>query len=82
MDTIGIQDQLPIIVRVDNVGERTKHIDIRTHFIREYIEDGIIKIVFIRTDDNDADIITKNTKEELKNKNSDKLIKELPEPWK
>jgi hypothetical protein len=90
MDTIGIQVQLPIIVRVDNVGaiflannfsvgQRTKHIDIRTHFIREYIEDGIIKIVFIRTDDNDADIFTKNTIEELYNKHSDKLIEELPE---
>ena len=90
MDTIGIPIQLPIIVRVDNVGamflannfsvgQRTKHIDIRTHFIREYIEDGIIKVIFIRTDDNVADIFTKNTTEELYDKHSSNLIETIPE---
>jgi hypothetical protein len=74
LDTIGIQVDLPIIVRVDNVGaiflgnifsvsQRTKHIDIRAHAVREYIEDGVLKLIFIRTDDNEADILTKNTSE-------------------
>jgi hypothetical protein len=90
MDTIGIPIRLPIIVRVDNigaiflannfsVGQRTKHIDIRTHFIREFIEDEILKIIFIRTEDNDADIFTKNTTEELYDKHSSKMIEEVPE---
>jgi hypothetical protein len=90
METIGISIQLPITVKVDNVGaiflgnnssvgQRTKHIDIRTHFIREYIEDDIIKLVFVRTDDNDADMFTKNTTEELFNKHSKKLVEELKE---
>jgi hypothetical protein len=45
LETIGIQVELPIIIRVDNVGaiflgnnysvgQRTKHIDTRTHFVR------------------------------------------------
>ena len=68
---MGINVTLPIIVNVDNagaiflsnnklVGQRTKHIDTRYHFVREYVEDGILKIVYVRSEDNDADILTKN----------------------
>jgi hypothetical protein len=90
MYTIGIDIKLPIITRVDNigaiflgnnssVGQRTKHIDIRSHFVREYIEDDVIKLVFVRTADNEADIFTKNTSEDLFNKHSSKFIEELKE---
>ena len=60
------------MVRVDNTGEiflannsslgqRTKHIQTRHHFVREYIEDGVLKIVYVKSEDNEADILTKNT---------------------
>ena len=69
---IVITVELPIIVHVDNtgaiflannknIGQRTKHIQTRYHFVREYIEDGILKIVYVCSEDNDADIMTKNT---------------------
>ena len=88
LETVGINVQLPIIVRVDNVGaiflgnnfsvgQRTKHIDMRAHFVREYIEDDILKLVFIRSEDNDADIFTKNTPEDLFHKHANKLIEEV-----
>ena len=38
---------------------RTKHIGIRHHFIRELVEDGIIHLDFISTQDQKADILTK-----------------------
>ena len=38
---------------------RTKHIDIRHHFIRELVEDGIVCLDFISTQDQKADIFTK-----------------------
>ena len=38
---------------------RTKHIDTRYHFIRECVEDKWIEIIFIRTEDQLADIFTK-----------------------
>ena len=38
---------------------RTKHTDTRYHFIRQCIEDKKIKIAFIRTEDQLADIFTK-----------------------
>lgn len=83
--SMGITIAFPIIIKVDNVGaiylannhttsQRTKHIDIRQHFVREYIEDGILKVVFVKSEDNDADIFTKNTTEELFNKHSEKLV--------
>jgi hypothetical protein len=38
---------------------RTKHIDVRHHWIRERIRDGVIKLEWIPTDDQAADILTK-----------------------
>ena len=70
--TMNITVELPITVHVDNVGAiwlsnnrntgvRTKHIDIRTSFVKEYKEDGKIIIKFVKSEDNEADIFTKNT---------------------
>jgi hypothetical protein len=88
LETIGIKTQLPIVIRVDNVGaiflgnnfsvgQRTKHIDIRAHFIREYIENGVLTLVFVRTDDNDADLFTKNLSEDTYIRHSEKLIEDF-----
>ena len=38
---------------------RTKHIDVRHHFIREKVESGEIKLEYIPTADQVADIFTK-----------------------
>jgi hypothetical protein len=55
----------------------TKYIDISAHAVRKYIEDGVLKLIFIRSYDNDADIFTKNTSEETYNKHSNKLIESI-----
>ena len=39
--------------------ERTKHIDIRFHYIRECVADGVVELEHVRTDDQLADILTK-----------------------
>jgi hypothetical protein len=63
------------VVKTDNIGAlfmsqnastgvRTRHVDTRYHFIRENVEDGIIKIEFVKSDDNDSDIFTKNVNQE------------------
>ena len=76
LQTMNIEVELPITVYVDNVGaiwlsnhrttsDRTKHIDIRTSFVKEYQEDGKIIIKFMKSEDNEADIFTKNTTLEL-----------------
>jgi hypothetical protein len=75
LESIGIEVKYPIIVKVDNIGAifmsenvtataRSRHIDARYHYVRNYIEDGVIKIQFVFTKDNKADVFTKNTKSE------------------
>jgi hypothetical protein len=39
--------------------ERTKHIDVRFHFIREHIKDETIRVVHVQSTDQAADILTK-----------------------
>ena len=39
--------------------KRTKHIDISYHFTKQMLEEEIVKIKSVRTDDQVADILTK-----------------------
>ena len=50
---------------------RTKHIDARYHFIREYIVDGMVEIVFVPSEENGSDIFTKNVPKETYERHSD-----------
>ena len=74
-----------VSVHVDNVGaiwlsnnrttsDRTKHIDIRTSFVKEYQEDGKIIIKFVKSEENDADIFTKNTSNVIFSNHQRKLV--------
>ncbi|GKE47133.1 hypothetical protein Tco_1478391 [Tanacetum coccineum] len=38
---------------------RTKHIDVRYHFLKEHVENGIVELYFVRTEYQLADIFTK-----------------------
>jgi hypothetical protein len=59
---ITFEDNTGAIFLVKNrqVGQRTKHIDIRWHFLKEYEENGILKVVFVRSENN-----TKTVKEKI-----------------
>ena len=85
MQTMNVEVELPITVHVDNVGaiwlsnnrttsDRTKHIDIRTSFVREYQEDGKTIIKFVKSEDNEADIFTKNTTNSIFQNHQKKLV--------
>lgn len=85
LESMEVEVALPVVVQVDNIGaiwlannkttsDRTKHVDVRAHFTREFIEDGKIKIVFVRSKDNDADLFTKNVTGELYHTHSSKLV--------
>ena len=85
LESIGLKIAYPMIVEVDNTGaiylglnratgQRTKHIDIRYHFVREFIDEGIVKIVFVSTKNNDADVFTKNVTSEIYDRMKDKLL--------
>ena len=85
LQTINIEVELPITVHVDNVGaiwlsnncttsDRTKHIDIRTSFVKENQEDGKIIIKFVKSEENEADIFTKNTTNVIFSNHQKKLV--------
>ena len=68
---MGRNVEYPVIVNVDNAGaiflanntsvlQRTKHIHTRVHFVRQYMDEGIVKIIFVRTVNSLADLFTKN----------------------
>ena len=85
LQTMNNAVELPNTVHVDNVGviwlsnnrntgDRTKHIDIRTSFVNEYQEDGKIIIKFVKSEDNEANIFTKNTTNIIFQKHQEKLV--------
>ena len=43
-----------------SVSERTKHVDLRAHSVRDVIKDQMIEINFVKSAENESDIMTKN----------------------
>ena len=85
MEFMSIKVELPIKIRVDNVGaiylannqtmgQRTRHVNIRYHYVRQYIEDGIIIIEFVRSEGNKADAWTKNLDGETFHKHTESYV--------
>ena len=85
LKSMGFEVELPIVVHVDNEGaiyiannptnsDCTKHVDVRYKYVNEFVEDGVIKIIFVRSADNRADIMTKNTGGELQNKHAEDMV--------
>ena len=82
LESLGIKVNLPITVRVDNTEaifmskninttSGTKHIDVRTKYVNQYCEDGMVKIIFLESANNDADLFTRNLLgQDLHNKHS------------
>ena len=71
LESLGLKVKKPMILEIDNkgaidltnnwsAGGRTRHIDVRHHFLRELKEQEVIKLQYIATEDNDADLFTKN----------------------
>ena len=54
-------NQAAIFISSNPVTERrSKHIDIHYHYIRELVEDKKVEVFYISTDENPADLFTKN----------------------
>jgi hypothetical protein len=67
---LGIGGRKPAIIYGDNQAtqshtkngirsERTKHIDIRYYFITDLVERGVMDLRYVRSEENQADILTK-----------------------
>ena len=84
LEFLKLKVKYPIIVNCDNVGaiflaenatgQRTKHVDIRHHYVREFVDEGMVKVVFVKSQENEADLFTKNLNEELTHKHTSKYM--------
>ncbi|GAB2299634.1 hypothetical protein Dimus_038573 [Dionaea muscipula] len=70
MTELGLKQEEPIIIHVDNQSaiviannpvnhDRSKHIDVRFHFLREAIAQKDVELKFVRTHAQVADVLTK-----------------------
>jgi hypothetical protein len=86
IEEITNEPQPPAIIYEDNLGAiflsknsqvsaRTKHIDVRHHFIRDLIKDKKLIVRFIKSEDNPSDIMTKNVNRESYLKHVDNILK-------
>ena len=85
LQVLGVAVNLPVVIGIDNqaaialaknpvLHEKTKHIDTRHHFIRQAVQKGYIKLQYIKTDDNIADVLTKFTKKSTFEAQTQKLL--------
>ena len=85
MSSTDLKVERPIKVYCDNVGAifmgnnakqsvRTKHINVKYHFIREHVLDGMVEIIFVPSEENDSDIFTKNVSKETHKRHSEKFM--------
>ena len=65
------------ISRNDGNHQRTKHIDIRHHFVRELVKDGTIKITWVQTQNQVADILTKGTSTQVFQHHQSKILSNI-----
>jgi hypothetical protein len=72
LTSIGLKVKLPMVLEMYNkgavdlasslsVGGRTRHVDVRMHYLHELKDQGMIMIKHISGEDNKTDIFTKNT---------------------
>lgn len=72
LKSIDLDVEIPMVLEIDNkgavdmannwsAGGRTRHMDVRMHYLRELKDQGLLVIRHISGDDNDTDIFTKNT---------------------
>ena len=56
----------------------TKHMDIRYKHLNEYVDHGIVKVAFVKSAENDSNILTRNLSTKIHEKHSKKMVDEMP----
>jgi len=82
---LRIDVECPVKVHVDKIGaiflaenlitsDRTKHVDIRFHFIRQHIQERTVKVEFVKSRENYADLFTKHVNGETFEEHRRKMV--------
>ena len=86
---VGIEVELPIPIYIDNIGAihmarnntgggGTRHVNYRYNFCRE-VHGTLIQLHFVRSEDNEADILTKNPTKAEHEKHATKFVSAIPD---
>ena len=86
IELMGIEVKKPVTIRVNNIGaiyiakdlntsQRSKHVDVRYKYVTEFIDEGFLEIIFVKSEENQSDGFTKNLSRELHEKHTKNLIK-------
>ena len=67
----------PIYETTTVLVHRLNKTNTRIHFFKEFIEDKIMQVKFVSTNNNDSDIVTKDTTEEIYKRGTEKMIDDL-----
>jgi hypothetical protein len=51
------------LTKNEQVSQRTKHIDIRQHFLSKLVAKKLLEVKFIKSENNTSDITSKNTQQ-------------------
>ncbi len=57
-----------------SASSRTKHVDMRNHFVREFVEERFVKIIFVRSEENISDPFMKNTPSSIYEKHTAEFV--------
>ena len=60
-----------------STGIKSWHVDTRYHFVWENVQDGIIKIEFVMSSDNNSNIFSKNVSQEIYERHGMKFLKSV-----
>ena len=71
LESMDLKVKKPMILHVDSkgavdlannwsVGGRTRHVEVKQHFLRDLKEQGLIRVEWLPTDENESDLFTKN----------------------
>ena len=88
LEHLKIYVELPVDIYIDNIGaiymarnnsggKGTRHVNMRFHYCRE-VNGTLIRTNFIKSIDNDADIMTKNPTKAEHERHAPKLVEEVP----
>jgi hypothetical protein len=87
LSDLHINVNLPIVVKTGNIGAIymtenaltgfcTWHVDTHHHFVWDFVEDGFIKVKFVRSVEKDSDLFTKNVNQEMYEKHTKKFLED------
>ena len=73
-----ISVKLPVMIILNNMGaffltdnapaiSHTKHMNIKQNYLNKYIDDRIVNIVFVKSVENDSNILIKKAKTNIRN---------------